>query len=139
MTIKSVLQSAKNLFRRGEDAGPSLVSDIVAETQKKIELAGTDLRSLQTRLHLQARQHRKDHATRAELAAHQLSLFRRRPRRRQAAAKVLQSGVYYGGDMVMLMDNGQLLNPAKPHRNPVLRNLITQTMLHDIAEAGKSK
>ena len=127
--LKKILGRRKHVA----EAGPDSVSDIAAQTKARLENAGTDLRSIQTRLHLQTLHYRKDAPVRRELAAQKRLDYATRLRRPQSEATVVQTGVYHEGELAMVMSNGQMLNPEKSHKNPVLRNLITTTMLTDIA------
>jgi hypothetical protein len=115
---------------------PDRVSEIIADTAKKID-DSRDLRALQTKLLEEQLQYRADHPIRCQLA--RLKTLGHRARIRRPLSSAVIRDVFSDFDatrLYMSTSTGSLLRADKPHKNPILRRLISERLTSDAKGAG---
>lgn len=114
-------------------SSPEGVSDLIAQVATKVSNE-RDLSYQQGQLLVQQLQYKADAPLRKEVERAKVLAHRARVRRPQKSILLRNTYSDYNGRLFMDASNGMLLRADKPHKNPILRKLITDKFKQDAAE-----
>ncbi len=129
------IERLKRRLQKGKDAAqnPDRVTELAAEIGTKLANA-RDLRFKQTEMLKKQVQFRKDAPLRrmiqkAQSMAHASRI--RRPLKSVITRDVFAAENAHGDVLYMSLSNGQLVRADRPHKNPLLRQLISDRLTSD--------
>ena len=122
---------------KARPSSPEGVSDMIASVATKVSNE-RDLRFQQTQLLAKQLQYKADAPIRAEVEKAKTLAHRARVRRPLKSALLRNTYSDYNGRLFSDASNGMLVRLDKPHKNPLLRKLITDKFTKDAADHNLS-